>query len=176
MAIYFKKKPQSKSVKSYLSLDKFPLVKGYDFEQQFNFDQFTSHFISMCFQGSHLGNAIEIFEELLKEKKKGLQIWVSFTGNMISSGNRELLVYLVKNRIVDGITTTASALEEDIVKCIKPFHVGSFEIPGKFLHDECIGRIGNILVPYDRYLYLEEFVNEFYPLLQKKIKGGPCTS
>ena len=57
-------------------------------------------------------------------KKNKLKIWMSFTGNMISSGNREIITYLVKNKLVDGITTTAASLEEDIIKCIKPFHLG----------------------------------------------------
>ena len=53
----------------------------------------------MGFQGSNLGRAFRILEEMVEEKKRGnLKIWMSFTGNMISSGNRELITYLVKNK------------------------------------------------------------------------------
>ena len=100
---------------------------------------------------------------------------MSFTGNMISSGNREIITYLVKNKLIDGITTTAASLEEDVIKCIKPFHLGSFDIKGEFLLDESIGRIGNILAPMDRYLYFERFFNDFFKKLMKEFKGIPGT-
>jgi len=130
----------------------------------------------MGFQGSHMGMAFNILTKMLDEKKNGkLSIWMSFTGNMISSGNREIISYLVKNRLIDGITTTAASLEEDVIKCIKPFHLGSFDIKGEFLLDESIGRIGNILAPMDRYLYFERFFNDFFKKLMKEFKGIPCT-
>ena len=66
--------------------------------------------MSMGFQGSNLGKAIKVFENMLEEREKGLKIWLSFTGNMISSGNREIIKFLVKNMVIDGITTTASSI------------------------------------------------------------------
>src|SRR3989338_5929227 len=133
MPIYFRKEKVKSQLKNYMPMDKFPEIKGYNFEQ------------------------------MVEEKKRGnLKIWMSFTGNMISSGNREIIKYLIKNNIIDGITTTAAAVEEDIIKCIRPFHLGSFDIQGKFLFDECVGRIGNILVPYDRYAHFERFFNDLF--------------
>jgi len=159
-----------------MSMDKFPKIEGYDFEKKFDFKKFMGSYTTMGFQGSNLGMAINILENMLKEKKNGkLKLWMSFTGNMVSSGNREILTYLVKNKIIDGIVTTAAALEEDIIKCIKPFHLGSFDIKGEFLLDESIGRIGNILAPMDRYLYFERFFNSFFKKLLKEFDGIPCT-
>ena len=175
MPIYFRKEKVKSQLKNYMPMDKFPEIKGYNFEQKFDFEKFIESYLHMGFQGSNLGRAFRILEEMVEEKKRGnLKIWMSFTGNMISSGNREVIKYLVKNEIIDGITTTAAAVEEDIIKCIKPFHLGAFDIQGKFLFDECIGRIGNILVPYDRYLYFERFFNDFFAKLLKEFKV-PCT-
>jgi deoxyhypusine synthase len=176
MPIYFRKEKVQNQVKNYMPMDKFPKIKGYNFEEKFDFKKFLESYLNMGFQGSNLGKAFEIFKEIVDEKKKGkVKIWMSFTGNMISSGNREIIKYLVKNRLIDGITTTAASVEEDIIKCIKPFHLASFDIKGKFLYDECIGRIGNILVPYDRYLYFERFFNDFFNKLLKESKEIPCT-
>ena len=120
----------------------------------------------MGFQGSNLGIGIQLFKEMIaKKKKRNIKLFLAFTGNMISSGNRELITYLVKNNLVDGITTTAAALEEDLIKCVKPFHLGNFEVKGEFLQQESIGRIGNIFVPYDRYLYLEKVLNNYFATL-----------
>jgi deoxyhypusine synthase len=157
-------------------MDSFPEIKGYDFDNKFDFKKFIDTYQNMGFQGSNLGMAFNILTKMLEEKKQGkLSIWMSFTGNMISSGNREIITYLVKNKLIDGITTTAASLEEDIIKCIKPFHLGTFDIKGEFLLDESIGRIGNILAPMDRYLYFEKFFNDFFKKLMKEFDGIPCT-
>jgi deoxyhypusine synthase len=157
-------------------MDRFPEIKGYNFEGHFDFNKFIDSYQCMGFQGSNLGAAFSILSKMLEEKKKNkLAIWLSFTGNMISSGNREIIAYLAKNRLIDGITTTAASLEEDIIKCIKPFHLGTFDIKGEFLLDESIGRIGNILAPMDRYLYFERFFNDFFKKLIKEFEGIPGT-
>ena len=175
MSIYRKKKGKGQ-LKTYMSMDKFPKIEGYDFDKKFDFNEFIAGYNNTGFQASNFGMAVEITKTMLEERKKGkLKLWLSFTGNMISSGNREAIKYLVKNKMVDGIVTTAASLEEDAIKCIKPFHLGKFEIPGKFLSQESIGRIGNILAPMDRYLYFERFFNGFIEMLSKKFDVAPST-
>ncbi|MBS3131595.1 deoxyhypusine synthase [Candidatus Woesearchaeota archaeon] len=166
MPIYFKKEAKNE-MKNYMPMENFPKIEGYDFNEGLDFSKFMESYMHMGFQGSNLGKAISIFREMLEEKKKGMKLWLSFTGNMISSGNREIIRFLVENNLVDGITTTAAAVEEDIMKCIKPFHLGTFEVQGRFLYDECVGRIGNIFAPYDRYAYFERFVNGLYSKILK---------
>ncbi|MBW2976947.1 deoxyhypusine synthase [Candidatus Woesearchaeota archaeon] len=176
MSVYVINKKWKGQLKNYMPMDRFPEIKGYDFEGDFDFNKFVGSYQNMGFQGSNLGAAFKILSNMLEEKSKGkLSIWLSFTGNMVSSGNREIIAYLAKNKLIDGITTTAASLEEDIIKCIKPFHLGTFDIQGKFLLDESIGRIGNILVPMDRYLYFERFFNDFFKKLMEEFKGIPCT-
>ena len=176
MSIYVKNRKWKGHLKNYMSMDSFPKIQGYNFEDSFNFKKFIESYQNMGFQGSNLGMAFNILNKMIEEKKNGkLSLWMSFTGNMISSGNREIITYLVKNKLIDGITTTAASLEEDIIKCIKPFHLGGFDIKGEFLLDESIGRIGNILAPMDRYLYFERFFNDFFEKLLKEFNGIPCT-
>ena len=176
MSIYVKNPKWKGHLKNYMSMDSFPKIEGYDFDQKFDFKKFIDAYQNMGFQASNLGRAFNILSKMFEEKKKKkLDIWMSFTGNMISSGNREIITYLVKNRLIDCITTTAASIEEDIIKCIKPFHLGTFDIQGEFLLNESIGRIGNILVPMDRYLYFERFFNDFFKKLMKEFKGIPCT-
>lgn len=159
-----------KQLKNIISLDHLPTIKGYPLEGEFNFQEFIKSFTHMGFQGSNLGQAISLFKKILKKRKDGLQLYLSFTGNMISSGNRELITHLVKNKLIDGMVTTAASIEEDVMKCMKPFHLGSFHVQGEVLLDSQIGRIGNIFVPADRYLYLERFLNEVFPLVLEQQK------
>ena len=44
------------------------------------------------------------------------QIFMGFTSNLISSGVRESLRYLVQHRMVDVLVTTAGGVEEDLIK------------------------------------------------------------
>ena len=41
---------------------------------------------------------------------------MGFTSNLISSGVRESLRYLVQHRMVDVLVTTAGGVEEDLIK------------------------------------------------------------
>lgn len=173
MWIWNKHDKAGQKVKNYLSMEKFPVIEGYNFDGKFNFGKFVDSYRNMGFQGSNFGIAVSIMGEMLEKKKKGLKIFLSFTGNMVSSGNREIITYLCRHKVIDGITTTAASLEEDVIKCIKPFHLGSFDVRGKILLDECVGRIGNIFVPSDRYTYFERFMNEIFAEIHSN--GILCT-
>ena len=86
---------------------------------------------------------------------------------MVSSGLREIIAYLVKHRKVDVLVTTAGGVEEDFIKCIKPFLIGDWHLNGAKLREKGINRIGNILVPNDRYVEFERYMREFFEYLEK---------
>lgn len=44
------------------------------------------------------------------------KIFLGFTSNLISSGVREHVRYLVQHRMVDVLVTTAGGIEEDLIK------------------------------------------------------------
>lgn len=152
-----------------VTLDDHPKIEGYDFSKKFDMKKFLGSFSSTGFQASHLGKGVEIINKMIGDRAK---IILSMTGNVISSGIRDIITYLVKNKKIDAIVTTAAGVEEDLVKCFKPFVSGDFEIPGKILFDSGVGRIGNIFVPFDRYLYLEKFID---PILEEIKKDMPVS-
>ena len=136
-------------------------IKGYDFSKGRNMNELLDSYASTGFQASHLGKAVEIAKKMRKEK---VTIFLGFTSNMISSGVREDIIHLVKNKMVHVVVTTAGGVEEDIIKTLKPFVLGDFRLDGAELRRKGINRIGNILVPNDRYI---EFEKVFTPLLHK---------
>ncbi len=159
-------------MRRYNTLDDYPQVKGYDFEQEFDFDRFMEAMAVTGIQATEMSRGIEIINMMLDDDAK---IYLSMTSNIISSGLREIIVFLVKQKFVDVIVTAAGAVEEDVIKTLRPFVTGSFDAPGRALFEQGIGRIGNIFAPYDRYLYFERFMNPFFEklyLMQKK-KGRP---
>ncbi len=145
-----------------------PKVRGYDFEKNvFDFQEFLKAYGTTGFQATHLAKALDIVEEMRKENAT---IFLGYTSNMISSGVRDIIKYLVKHKFVHCLVTTAGGVEEDIIKCLKPFAIGVFNVSGKSLFEKGINRTGNIFIPNDRYLYFEKFINPFLDRLYQEQK------
>lgn len=155
-------------------LDNHADVKGYDFDSKFNFEEFLDSFKTTGFQASELGKAINVTNLMIKDDAT---IFLSFTGNAVSSGLREIIKYLVKHKKVSAIVTTAAGVEEDIIKSLASFKLGDFDVPGRMLLEAGIGRIGNIFVLNDRYLEFERFMNPFFEELyvEQQKRGTPFT-
>lgn len=83
---------------------------------------------------------------------------MGYTSNLISSGLRETLRYLVQHKHVSAVVTTAGGIEEDLIKCLGPTYLGSFTAPGAALRAQGINRIGNLLVPNNNYCLFEDWV------------------
>lgn len=145
-------------------------VTGYDFSKGLDMKRFTDSLKATGFQATHLGKAIEIAKKMRKEK---VTIFLGYTSNMISSGVRESILHLVKNKMVHAIVTTAGGVEEDVIKTLKPFIIGDFRLDGAELRAKGINRIGNILVPNDRYVEFEKVMTPFLnKLLEEQKKTG----
>ncbi|MBI2151351.1 deoxyhypusine synthase family protein, partial [Candidatus Woesearchaeota archaeon] len=113
-----------------MTLEGYPQIKGYDFEKGLNFKEFLKSFALSGFQATHLAHGIEIVKAMQREKAI---IFLAYTSNQISSGNREVIKYLVKHKKVQVLVTSAGGIEEDIIKSIKPFVLGQFDVPGRVL-------------------------------------------
>lgn len=153
--------------KTCLTLEHSPKIKGYDFEQGLDFKKFLAAYSTSGFQAAHLAEGIEIVKAMRREKAT---IFLSCTSNQVSSGNREIIKYLIKCKKIDVIVTSAGAVEEDLIKVLKPFALGQFNVSGKMLFEHGINRIGNIFVPNDRYTLFDQFMQKFFDkiyLMQK---------
>lgn len=85
-------------------------------------------------------------------------IFLGYTSNLISSGLRETLRYLVQHKHVSAVVTTAGGVEEDLIKCLAPTYLGSFSSPGADLRAKGMNRIGNLIVPNSNYCAFEDWV------------------
>lgn len=138
-----------------------PKIQGYDFDQGADFPKMMDSFATTGHQASELSKAIDIINEM---RKANCTIYLGYTSNLVSSGLRDVFRYIAKHKMVDVIVTTAGGIEEDFIKCLGPFLLGDFTMPGKELRENGINRIGNILVPNDRYCKFEDFLN---PILEE---------
>src|SRR3989344_3552732 len=115
-------------IKKSVDLSRLPKIKGYDFNQKFDFREFIQALSTSGIQAANLGTAIEIVKTMRREQ---VPIFLGFTYNMISSGMREIIAYLVKNRQVKGLCTAGGGVEEDAIKAHTPFYVGDFDAHGE---------------------------------------------
>ena len=69
--------------------------------------------------------------------------------------------------MVDQIVTTTGGIEEDIMKCLAPCYIGDFSLKGSVLREQGLNRIGNLIVPNDNYVLLEQW---FLPLVQEMFR------
>ena len=139
-------------------------INGIDFNKDFDLKEVLEKYKNTGFQASNLAKSIELIRKMRKEK---VRIFLGYTSNMVSSGVREQIRYLVEHKLVDILVTTAGGIEEDIIKTIKPFLLGDFRSDGAKLREAGINRTGNIFVPNDRYIAFESF---FQPILQELLE------
>lgn len=149
-------------------------------------DAIMKSMITTGFQATNVGLAIQQIDQMRKwrlsdeEWKEGIddeslqdpdlrkriraRIFLGYTSNQISSGQREVLKFLVKHKMVDVVVTTAGGIEEDLIKCFQPTYMGDFKLSGRELRKKGINRIGNLLVPNKNYCQFEDWVT---PLIEK---------
>eukprot|EP00747_Dinoflagellata_sp_TGD_P137234 gnl/TRDRNA2_/TRDRNA2_175655_c8_seq1.p1 gnl/TRDRNA2_/TRDRNA2_175655_c8~~gnl/TRDRNA2_/TRDRNA2_175655_c8_seq1.p1 ORF type:complete len:386 (+),score=74.27 gnl/TRDRNA2_/TRDRNA2_175655_c8_seq1:91-1158(+) len=137
------------------------------------------------FQATNLGKAIEEVERMLSwsladepvaedeeeefkkkedREKVRTKIFLAYTSNLISSGLRESLRFLVQHQMVQVMISTAGGIEEDIIKCLAPTHLGDFALQGLGLRRKGLNRIGNLIAPNDNYCKFEDWIG---PILNK---------
>lgn len=161
-----------------------PEVNGYDWSQGLDYKKLFDSYLTSGFQATNLGLAVEEIQKMLTSRRERLPvdlqddmeedkfirrksnctIFLGFTSNLVSSGLRETLRYLVENKLVDCLVTTAGGVEEDLIKCLAPTFLGDFELDGRTLRERGINRIGNLLVPNDNYCRFEDWL---MPILDK---------
>ncbi|AOA60377.1 Deoxyhypusine synthase [Komagataella phaffii CBS 7435] len=157
-------------------------VKGIDYDKPESRNMKAKDLIkgmrTMGFQASSLSEACEIIDEMRQWRGKHIDdleehdrkgefdgegyqkstIFMGYTSNLISSGLRDTLRYLVQNKMISAIVASAGGIEEDLIKCLAPTYMGDFALKGKGLRDQGMNRIGNLLVPNDNYCKFEEWI------------------
>ncbi len=144
-------------------------VKGYNFDNGLDYKKLIDSFSSTGFQATHFSKAVDIVNEMTSNKAF---IFLGYTSNMISSGLRDIIRFLVENKKVNVLVTTCGGIEEDIIKCLGDFKIGDFNLDGAHLRDKGINRIGNILVPNSRYVAFEKFVQQVLEELYSESKDN----
>lgn len=73
----------------------------------------------ISFQGRNLATAYQIWRRMLGER---VMIMMGMSGAMIPAGMRRLVVYLIKNRLIDCLVSTGANFFHDIHETLGRFH------------------------------------------------------
>ncbi|KAJ2796907.1 Deoxyhypusine synthase [Coemansia guatemalensis] len=163
-------------------------IRGYDFEDGVDYNKLLGSYMTTGFQATSFGQAVDIVnkmrqwrlsdepvtkndsnEERDPEYRRNVKckIFLGYTSNLVSSGIRETIKYLAKNRMIDVLVSTAGGVEEDFIRCIAPTYLGDFNLQGRTLRSKGLNRIGNIIVPNDNYCKFEDWI---LPIFDQALK------
>lgn len=161
-------------------------VEGYEWNEGLDYSKLLESYLRSGFQATNFGKAINEINRMLECRKQQIPsdkfidtedpftivdtnctIFLGYTSNIVSSGLRETIRFLVQHKMVDCIVTTAGGIEEDLIKCLAPTYLGDFHLDGKSLREVGINRIGNLLVPNDNYCHFENWI---MPILDEFLK------
>ncbi|KAL1501346.1 hypothetical protein ABEB36_006681 [Hypothenemus hampei] len=165
-------------------------VQGYDkWSQGVDYNELLESYVRTGFQATNFGLAVEEINKMLSCRKNTIAedkyidledeftatrtnctIFLGYTSNLVSSGLRETIKFLVQHKMVDCIVTTAGGIEEDFIKCLSPTYLGDFSLDGATLREKGINRIGNLLVPNDNYCSFENWILPIFDTMLKEQK------
>lgn len=163
-----------------------PVCRGVDFASDHPdmLANIMDSFVRTGFQATNLGLAVQQVHQMRRwrmshvpweegddedlrppavRERLRARLFLAYTSNQISSGQREVLRFLAQHRMVDVIVTTAGGVEEDLIKCFQPTYLGDFKLNGRELRLKGINRIGNLLIPNTNYCQFEDWVT---PLIE----------
>jgi deoxyhypusine synthase len=126
--------------------------------------------LSTGFQATQIERAADAIKRMKQAKAK---VFLSFTSNMVATGLRGIIAELCERKYIDAIITAGGALDHDYIRCYDDYFLGEFLMDDKELHEKDINRLGNVLIPNDRYVKLEE---KMKPVFDKLYNDGKMAS
>ncbi|KAL2041763.1 hypothetical protein N7G274_005547 [Stereocaulon virgatum] len=141
-------------------------VKGVEFNHYKDRDITASELVAdmtdMGFQASAVADAARMINNMrdYRDSDEGTKttIFLGYTSNLVSSGLRSTLRYLIEHNHVSAVVTTAGGVEEDLIKCLGHTYMSSFSAKGAELREKGMNRIGNLVVPNSNYCAFQDWV------------------
>ena len=117
------------------------------------------------FQASGIGEAVRLIKKMHSERAT---VFLSFTANMVATGLRGIIAQMARDKLVDAIITTGGSVDHDLIRTGKEYIQGDFSLDDGELHKRGINRLGNVLIPNDRYVFLEKRMQKVFRELSKR--------
>jgi deoxyhypusine synthase len=113
----------------------------------------------ISFQGRSLGTAFHIWKRMLDDR---VMIMMGMSGAMIPGGMRRLVVYMIKNRLIDCLVSTGANFFHDIHESLGRLHFQcSPNIDDVSLQKNLIDRMYDTLVDEEEFREEDAFIGSF---------------
>ena len=118
-----------------------------------------------AYQGRKLGEAVDIWEKMVKEKD--LTIAMGYSGSMSTAGQWTIVNWLMENRFIDVLVSTGANVSEDIVDAMGfGYYQGSHMANDEQLLRDDINRYYDVYGKETDYRKMEDLVTEFIMTLK----------
>jgi deoxyhypusine synthase len=125
-----------------------------------------------AYQGRQLGEAVEVWEAMLKEKD--LAIIMGFSGSMSTAGQWKMINWLIENRYIDVLVSTGANISEDIVDAMGlGYWQGAHQVDDQELLEADVNRYYDVYGKETDYREMELVITDF---LMTTKKDYPYTS
>src|SRR6266513_4638780 len=113
----------------------------------------------ISFQGRNLALAYQVWRRMLKDR---VMIMMGMSGAMVPGGMRRLVVYMIKNRLIDCLVTTGANLFHDIHETLGRKHFQCApEIDDVLLQKNLIDRMYDTLADEEQFRDADEMIGAF---------------
>jgi deoxyhypusine synthase len=134
-------------------------VKDFLWKPGMSVEECVDAFGNLGYQAVELREAVDV---VLKMKRSGSKVFLTFTSNMVTSGLRGFFAQLCEMKMVDVLVTTSGAIEEDIMKSLgEDFLISNFYADDTALHERGENRIGNLAIQNESYMKFEDLMQKY---------------
>jgi deoxyhypusine synthase len=129
--------------------------------------QLLSEMSKTAYQGRKLGEAVEVWEAMLKEKD--LVIIMGFSGSMSTAGQWKMINWLIENRYIDVLVSTGANISEDIVDAMGfGYWQGAHQVNDQELLEADINRYYDVYGKETDYREMEVLITDFLMTVKKE--------
>jgi len=119
-----------------------------------------------AYQGRKLGEAVDVWEAMLKEKD--LTIIMGFSGSMSTAGQWKMVNWLIEKRFIDVLVSTGANVSEDIVDAMGlGYWQGSHQVDDQQLLKDDVNRYYDVYGKETDYREMELLITEFLMTTKK---------
>lgn len=112
-----------------------------------------------AFQARNLALSVQIWAQMFKSP---VFIFFGLSGAMVPAGMRDVLVYLIENRLIDCLVSTGANLFHDLHETLGKFHwQGTPHVDDKVLGELKINRMYDVIASDEEYDVADALITEF---------------
>jgi deoxyhypusine synthase len=128
--------------------------------------QLLSEMSKTAYQGRQLGQAVEVWETILKEND--LTIIMGFSGSLSTAGQWKIINWLIENRYIDVLVSTGANVSEDLVEAMGfTYWQGTQHADDQELLEADINRYYDVYGKETDYRKMELLITDFLTTTKK---------